>query len=348
MKINYSNRIYYEITSYCNLKCIHCSDMLHGYDNQLKLSDIKEFHKKIMKLGITDSVVTGGEPTLNSDFYDIVNYLAKFGNVLITSNAYNVDYEKIKQLLENKNVIYQISCDGISKKIFESIRGKNTYDKVFDIINRIINDGLQNQLAISMTIMKENVKDVEKMLTFVKRNKIKYLHFPTLLATGVARKDWDKIALSPEEQIRIDNIILKEMQENNNIIITDNRIGFILTKINTNGCQNCLSNPTLKVSADGTIFACPASVNREFSLGNINDNCVIDSLDKKINDIYDKTKIPRNNCKKCKFVSLCEGTFCSNCQLLDKPEVKYFEYDCKIIRSHFQEALLEIGNKKYE
>ena len=86
----------------------------------------------------------------------------------------------------------------------------------------------------------------------------------------------------------------------------------------------------------------------EFSLGNINDNCVIDSLDKKINDIYDKTKIPRNNCKKCKFVSLCEGTFCSNCQLLDKPEVKYFEYDCKIIRSHFQEALLEIGNKKYE
>ncbi|WP_305139869.1 radical SAM/SPASM domain-containing protein [Thomasclavelia cocleata] len=343
MKVNYSNRIYYEITSNCNLKCIHCSDMLHGHNNQLNISDVLTFHQKVMKLGIKDSVVTGGEPTLNKDFYDIVNNLANFGNVLITSNAIDVDYEKIKQLLKNKNVIYQISCDGISKDIFESIRGRNTYNRVFNIINCLVEDGYQNQLALSMTIMKDNYVDVKKMISFVKQKKIKYLHFPTLLPTGVAKKDWEKIALSPKEQIRIDNIILNEMQNENNLIITSNRIEYILTKINTKGCQDCLSNPTLKVTADGTIFACPASVNRKYSLGNIHDDLTIENLEKKLKSIKQKVKFIRNKCIKCKYLLICTGKFCSNCVLLEKPEEMYFNHDCKIIKSHFDEAFYELG-----
>jgi Molybdenum cofactor biosynthesis enzyme len=93
------------ITDVCNFKCGYC--LPNGYqedksDNRkfLHLDEIKRLAKCFSELGVCKIRITGGEPTVRKDFFDIVKVL-KFESgikkVVITTNGYHLD-RKAKQL----------------------------------------------------------------------------------------------------------------------------------------------------------------------------------------------------------------------------------------------------------
>lgn len=185
-----SNRIYYEIVSGCNLKCIHCSDLLQECKTILPASDIIRFHKEMLSYNITNCVVTGGEPTLHKDFEEIIYELAKMSNVTITTNGTTMKDDLIIGVLKNNpNVILQISMDGLTQKTFETVRGENTFDKVMMFIERINQHNLNRQTALSMTIMKQNISETKSLIDFARKQNFLYIHFPALLPVGLAKKN---------------------------------------------------------------------------------------------------------------------------------------------------------------
>ena len=46
-KMLFSNRMYYEIISSCNLSCKHCSDLLSGQVEMLEVDEILNFISKL-------------------------------------------------------------------------------------------------------------------------------------------------------------------------------------------------------------------------------------------------------------------------------------------------------------
>lgn len=344
-----SNRIYYEITSECNLKCAHCSDLLKTSKSKYLPSDkLLEFNNKMVKLGINSVVVTGGEPSLHRDFYELVESLALNCQVLITSNGTLLDFSKISNLLEsNPNVTLQLSMDGISKENFEQVRGKNVYDKVIKLIDFLVSKNLNSQIGLSMTILEQNKDDVKKIISFAKKNNLKFVHFPALLPVGVAKRKWDEIAPSVKNQVAIEDYLLNELTNSNSeTTISSNRIDQIITRISYKENGDCLKNMTLKITPEGYILPCPAASDPNTKVGSIDEidicDSLIDRLNKHLNSYSKLMGTKLSNCNECDAYKYCLSRFCSNCGILTSPNEKFAEHDCSILRYHYLNALKEI------
>lgn len=348
--LNISNRVYYEITSFCNLKCMHCSDLLSTSSTFLDADKLIAFHKEMTKLGVNSSVVTGGEPTLHKEFARIVSELAQLGPVLITTNATLINPQETAGLLKsNGNIALQISMDGADKNVFEEIRGEGTFDKVSGLIDFLLKEGLNKQVGISMTILSRNIDQVKEMLKYAVEKRLSFVHFPTLLPIGAAMNKWDMVAPSVDRQIAIEEYILNEMiNEANNLEVSCNRVDQVLTRV-THGIQgDCLRNYTLKVNPEGYILPCPASSDTSLSLGSIDEEGIADSIMERLHNKYDEYVShigdELTNCSNCQVSEYCNSRFCANCGILRSPHKQSAEQNCAIFRHHYLNAQKEIYN----
>ena len=85
-------RLYFEITSACNLSCIHCSSLPINEGSILTSNEITQIVKDMVKLGIKNVVITGGEPFLRGDCIDILYNISKICTTLITTNGLNLPF----------------------------------------------------------------------------------------------------------------------------------------------------------------------------------------------------------------------------------------------------------------
>ena len=87
------------ITDVCNFKCGYC--LPNGYqkdksDNRKFLSseEIERLAKGLSELGVSKIRLTGGEPTVRKDFFDIVKILKNKSGIkktVVTTNGYRLD-----------------------------------------------------------------------------------------------------------------------------------------------------------------------------------------------------------------------------------------------------------------
>jgi len=341
-----SNRVYYEIASSCNLNCIHCSALTSIQSKHLDFEQVLVFHEGIAKQGMTDSVVTGGEPTLHRDFEKIVTGLAKYGSVTVTTNGTVLSPEKMGSILaRHPNVLLQVSMDGASEQVFDHIRGRGNYKKIVTLLEYLTGNDLGNQVGLSMTLMQYNVQEVPDLVTFAKARGIAVLHFPSLLTIGFALKDWKGIALAEDQQIEIEEYLLNLM-EKETLRVSVNRICQIVTRL-IHGIQgDCLANFTLKVNPDGEVLPCPATSNHDLTLGNIAEATIADNLPSRLEQRWstylDLAGSELAECRNCLAKTYCSSRFCENCGLLlSPPSSSIATYACKIFQHHYLQAISE-------
>lgn len=255
----------------------------------------------------------------------------------------------INVLKNNPNVILQISMDGFTQTTFETVRGKNTFDKVMMLIENINAHNLNRQTALSMTIMKHNISEVKTLIDFARKQHFLYIHFPALLPVGLAREKWDIIAPETDEQIAIEEMLLNEMYDKNyDTDISSDRIEQIITHAISRGNIDCLQNVTIKVSPNGDILPCPAAPsNKGFELGNISEPVIASNLLTKIeNKLQTFYNCAHQNitkhCSSCSVYDYCNARFCANCGILSECTDKYVNYGCEIMKHHLNNAIKEL------
>ena len=171
------------ITDVCNFKCGYC--LPNGYqvdksDNRkfLHLDEIKRLSKVFSKLGVQKIRLTGGEPTVRKDFFDIIKILkneARIKKVVITTNGYHLD-DKAKMLVDSGLNGINISIDSLDRKTFKTITG---HDRLPEILR-----GIQNLQDLNFDYIKVNAvllnninaseTDFDAWSSFIKKNKIEF------------------------------------------------------------------------------------------------------------------------------------------------------------------------------
>jgi len=180
------------ITDVCNFKCGYC--LPNGYqvdksDNRkfLHLDEIKRLSKVFSKLGVQKIRLTGGEPTVRKDFFDIIKILkneAGIKKVVITTNGYHLD-EKAKMLVDSGLNGINISIDSLNRNTFKTITG---HDRLPEILR-----GIQNLQDLNFDNIKVNAvllnninaskKDFDTWANFIKKNKVDFRYIE-LMRTG--------------------------------------------------------------------------------------------------------------------------------------------------------------------
>ena len=180
------------ISDVCNFKCGYC--LPDGYkidksDNRsfLNIEEIGRLAKALSELGVSKIRLTGGEPTVRKDFFEIVKIIKKNSGIkktVITTNGYRLD--KIADNIKNSGLDgINISIDSLNSDTFK----KNTgHDRLGEILK-----GIKNLQKLNFKNIKSNAvllkgvndtdKDFNNWAEFIKNNEIDFRYIE-LMQTG--------------------------------------------------------------------------------------------------------------------------------------------------------------------
>ena len=206
------------ITDVCNFKCGYC--LPNGYqidksDNRkfLHLEEIKRLAKVFSKLGVCKIRLTGGEPTVRKDFFDIIKILkheAGIKKVVITTNGYHLD-KKAKMLVDSGLNGINISIDSLDRNTFKKVTGHDRLPEILKGIKNLQDLYFENIKinAVLLNGINSSDKDFETWAEFIKANKIDFRYIE-LMQTGDNLEYFKKYHISSK--------IFKEYLNKNNWI----------------------------------------------------------------------------------------------------------------------------------
>ena len=179
------------ITDVCNFKCGYC--LPNGYqvdksDNRkfLHLDEIKRLAMVFSKLGVSKIRITGGEPTVRKDFFEIIKILKEVGikKVSITTNGYHLD-KKAKMLVDSGLNGINISIDSLDRNTFKSITGHDRLPEILKGIKILQDLNFENIKVNAVLLNNINVseKDFNSWGEFIKINKVDFRYIE-LMQTG--------------------------------------------------------------------------------------------------------------------------------------------------------------------
>ena len=180
------------ITDVCNFKCGYC--LPNGYqvdksDNRkfLQLEEIKRLAKVFSKLGVSKIRLTGGEPTVRKDFFEIIKILkndAGIKRVVITTNGYHLN-EKAKVLVDSGINGINISIDSLERNIFKNVTGHDRLPEILQGIKILQQLNFENIKinAVLLNGINASEKDFDLWGEFIKKNKVD-LRYIELMQTG--------------------------------------------------------------------------------------------------------------------------------------------------------------------
>lgn len=109
----------WEITNKCNYNCKHCFNAIDNNPSfdSFTLEKAKDLIKQLADAGVNAITLTGGEPMLHPDFFDIVFEIHKNGMYVeeINTNGFYINNSALTKLkLIHTNPLIKISFDGIN------------------------------------------------------------------------------------------------------------------------------------------------------------------------------------------------------------------------------------------
>ena len=180
------------ITDVCNYRCTYC--LPQGYkktpgDTRSFMSgeEISRLTKALSELGVCKIRLTGGEPTVRKDFFDILKNMKQNSNIpkiTMTTNGYQLD-KIAEQLHESGLDGINISIDSLDRETFKKLTG---HDRLLEILEgiKILQSLNFKNIKVNAVLLKginDTHEDFEKFGNFIKDNKIDF-RFIELMQTG--------------------------------------------------------------------------------------------------------------------------------------------------------------------
>jgi len=180
------------ISDVCNFKCGYC--LPDGYkidksDNRtfINIDEIRRLAKALSELGVSKIRLTGGEPTIRKDFFEIVKIIKKNSGIkktVITTNGYKLD--KIANDIKKSGLDgINISIDSLDPKTFKKITGHDRLEEILKGIKNLQKLNFRN-IKINAVLLKginDSEKDFDSWAEFIKNNEIDFRYIE-LMQTG--------------------------------------------------------------------------------------------------------------------------------------------------------------------
>ena len=180
------------ISDVCNFKCGYC--LPDGYkidksDNRtfINTEEIKKLAKALSELGVSKIRLTGGEPTIRKDFFEIIKIIKENSGIkktVITTNGYKLD--KIANDIKNSGLDgINISIDSLDPKTFKKITGHDRLEEILRGIKNLQKLNFKN-IKINAVLLKginDSERDFDSWAQFIKNNEIDFRYIE-LMQTG--------------------------------------------------------------------------------------------------------------------------------------------------------------------
>lgn len=167
--IGYPGHPAWEVTSACNLRCIHCHVTADTpAPDELNTNEAKRFIDGIARVDEFRMLVyTGGEPLVRKDIFELMHHSKQAGLInVIATNGTLIDEETAFRLKEEGLATAAVSLDSSRTEVHDFVRHKtNAYDAAMRGIRALKKAGIP--LQINATAMQYNFNDLDELLELV-------------------------------------------------------------------------------------------------------------------------------------------------------------------------------------
>lgn len=293
--------VYVEITNQCNLNCSTCYNRsgLNRQRKELSFEQIENIINLFLPYGLKRFLLSGGEPTLHSEFEKMLSLIDKYGQITfgIVTNGTNHNKKLLEFLNTRDNLKLQISLDGSSEEINAKIRGVGNFIKTISFARQIHQTKLTPLLK--MVISQDNYIDVESFCDLALS-----LGFTPELAfiykSGNGSDGWDSKELMSIQKLKVLKIAQRINEEQN----VD-----IFLPVCTTRCPLAegVNDLSICIKVDGSIQPCQALYNEKYTVGNVlyfDEKSFVENI-RTLSDIARLRCEQDYGCKKCMLCDIC-------------------------------------------
>lgn len=299
----------------CNLRCAHCYQEGYNYTDlpldKLHLigAQITNALKKWNMLGRVS--LTGGEPFLSPHLLSLIDFLEKSDEIKeynILSNGTCITDKHIEFLAKSKKLNQiQISLDGPTEEIHDSVRGKGAFSKALNSIKKLQENNIE--VSFMFTLMQQNKDYALKIIDFAEECNVNAVTVERVTPCG--HSNLDDIPTKEEIKDIYEGITIRANEINSKLRVRRLRPLWINTAhLDTTGNDKIggfcpVGLTSLTILWDGTVLPCRRL---EIPIGNILEDGLF-----KIwydSDVLWKIRNKRNlkgKCHDCVNVERCGG-----------------------------------------
>jgi radical SAM protein with 4Fe4S-binding SPASM domain len=327
--------IFWNLTNRCNLSCLHCynsSGPRADTENELSTSDALGLIDDLAGMGVPLILLSGGEPLLRHDFWELARYAATEKiKLALSTNGTLITPELAVRLKETGIEYAGISIDGADPRTHDRFRNlPGSFERAVQGILNCLDAGLK--CGIRFTISRQNQHELEDVLRMARDRGVPRFCLYWLVPSGRGRKLADGAQLTPEEarsalellyqwarrldpdEMEILTVdapqdlvyILQRMEEDK-----DRECGAARTLARCMGAGCSAGQRVANIDPMGNVYPCQFAQEPEFLVGNVREQ--------PFSELWRNDRDPvlamfrRNNdnltgkCRDCPSVRLCGG-----------------------------------------
>jgi AdoMet-dependent heme synthase len=190
----------WEITRNCNLSCVHCrASATNGpYEGELDTAACLRLLDQIAEVGPAIVILTGGEPLLRPDIFEVAGYGTSKGlKMVMAPNGTLISKENAEKMAASGIKRISISLDGATREKHDLFRGvEGAFDGALRGITNAKAAGIEFQ--INTTITQTNLDEIPRIQDLAIKLGAVAHHIFLLVPTGRGKYIADK-AINAEE-----------------------------------------------------------------------------------------------------------------------------------------------------
>lgn len=308
--------ISWNLTKRCNLRCSHCyldAAYLNGdVVNEPSLLECKKLIDQMAEVNPNACLIlTGGEPLLRDDIFEISSYADRKGfMVVMGTNGILLDDIIVPKILDAGIKGIGVSLDSMHSEVHDSLRGfSGSWEKTIKGIETVRKSDLDFQ--IQTTVTKENFKEIPALIDYAHKLGASGFYLFFLVCTGRGEEMTD---ITPEQYEEILSYVYKVHGNYDGMMVRAKcaphfkRIAYQmdqnspLLKGYIGGCR--AGTNYCRISPEGEVTPCPYMPD---SAGNINKMNFKEIWSN--STLFKQLRHPNyeGKCEYCEFKLLCGG-----------------------------------------
>ena len=285
--------VHIDVTNQCNLHCIHCYHPFDEYtfSNNLTLGEIKRIIDEAFSLGVFRVTISGGEPFLRNDIYDILEYISGKEMIIdVFTNATLINDDVVKRL-----ELYNIKEVGISlyytrPDVHEAITSSQSYSSTHYAIKMFREHNFE--VKLKCILMKRNIEHYRELIDFSRE-----MGCSLVLDFEITPKlNGDS---SPTElALGFEDILNLSLDDSTKFYVSAPEV------LSSDGSPCNAGKYSLYISSTGNIYPC---VSLQVNLGNTRHNSLMD-IWRNNQELHILQKMKNRD-----FADFGENTYCQYC-----------------------------------
>lgn len=204
----------WQVTNRCQARCLHCCEESgpdKAWRDELTREESLKLARDAVAAGIPYAAFGGGEPLAVKHIWDVLRILVEGGTELkLETNGLPIGEKEADLLAEWKAQCIQISVDGATKKVHETVRPDGDFVGAIASISRLVRRGLKPEFVF----VPNKLNAHEAVDAYRLANDLGCRTFVTgpMMRLGRAAMAYNRLALSDSEWARTERALKAEAE----------------------------------------------------------------------------------------------------------------------------------------